>query len=381
MKILYSDILPIACDPKQQTIADCFAEQIKKSDHIEIAVGYISHASLLELDRLVDAYKIKKVCLNVGMYFVEGMPEKTYHAAIKINNKWNSDGKGEIRVINTFKYHGKVYCFYKNGSPFSAIIGSANLGVLKLEANNRRQYEISVITTTESEVNETAAHLDDLRASKCSVNIADISGMSINREMNASLVGVEHVSQIPQSNVDYYRQCKSDTYFKLPLKVPKENEKLIDDKKHFTKSNINVCYSAPRSKRKSRDWYETQITVSSQVYTMEGYPEKNKPFFVVTDDGFWFKAHTTSDNNKQFSAVGDELIMGRWLKGRLAAAGLVLPVNDTQLDTKRTGMITQEILNEYGSNCLAFKKTGQTALDEDGAVLDVWYLSFESTTD
>ena len=47
------------------------------------------------------------------------------------------------------------------------------------------------------------------------------------------------------------------------------------------------------------------------MYRMEGYPEKNKPFFVVTDDGYWFKAHTTSDNNKQFSAVGDELIMGR----------------------------------------------------------------------
>lgn len=48
----------------------------------------------------------------------------------------------------------------------------------------------------------------------------------------------------------------------------------------------------------------------------------------MTDDGYWFKAHTTSDNNKQFSAVGDELIMGRWLKGRLAA-GIVKPVNNT----------------------------------------------------
>jgi hypothetical protein len=69
--------------------------------------------------------------------------------------------------------------------------------------------------------------------------------------------------------------------------------------------------------------------------------------------------------------------MGRWLKGRLAAAGLVSPVNDTQLDKDRIGMITHEMLEEYGCENLHFKKTGQTALDENGNSLDVWMLSFE----
>lgn len=141
-----------------------------------------------------------------------------------------------------------------------------------------------------------------------------------------------------------------------------------------------MCYAAPRSKRKSRDWYETQLTVEAKIYKMDGYPEKNKPFFVVTDDGYWFKAHTTSDNNKQFSAVGDELIMGRWLKGRLASAGIVKPINNTLEDTERNGMITKEMLEEYGCDRLLFKKTGQTALDEDGNFLDVWMLSFTGNT-
>lgn len=43
-------------------------------------------------------------------------------------------------------------------------------------------------------------------------------------------------------------------------------------------------------------------------------------------------------------------------------------------------MITKEILDEYGCDRLTFKKTGQTALDEDGIPLDVWLLSFEATT-
>lgn len=378
MKLLYSDILPLAASVGQQTIIDCFTDQMGKADHVEIAVGYASDSSIYELERLTADNKIKNICLNIGMYFIEGMPERAYHTAVSINRKWQESGCGEIRMIKAFKYHGKIYCFYKDGKPFSAIIGSANLGVLKLTANNRRQYEIASLTTNEAELMEISKHIKLLKAPNISANIAEIKNMTLIRELNTALTGVELVSQLPPSNIEFYRNCPAQISFTLQLKVPKKDERHIDDNKHFTKSNINVCYAAPRSKRKSRDWFETQLTVGAGIYKMAGYPQKNQPFWVVTDDGYWFKAHTTSDNNKQFSAVGDELIMGRWLKGRLVAAGLVTPVNDTQLDTDRKGMITQEMLKEYGCDCLIFKKTGQTALDENGNPLEVWMLSFES---
>ncbi len=378
MKLLYSNMLPLGIAENQQTILACFNEQIKKADRIEIAVGYVSNASLSELAQIVADNGLCKVCLNIGMYFVDGMPESLYHIALHINERWCNKGIGEIRVIKSFKYHGKIYCFYKDGKPFSVILGSANLGILKLEATNRRQYESAVVTTDSDEVAEIGLFIEQLKEEKCSMNIAEIQDMPLVRETNTSLTGVEFVTQVPQSNVDFYQNCNAQVTFSLHLKVPKNDEKYMDDGKHFTKSNINVCYAAPRSKYKSRDWFETQLTVGADVYKMAGYPEKNKPFFVVTDDGYWFKAHTTSDNNKQFSAVGDELIMGRWLKGRLATAGIVKPVNDTQLDTDRTGMITQEMLSEYGCDSLVFKKTGQTALDENGIHLDVWLLSFET---
>ena len=282
-------------------------------------------------------------------------------------------------MIKAFKYHGKLYVFYKDGKPFSAILGSANLGVIKLEASNRRQYEISAITNDITEVSEIAKHIEELKKANISANIAEIDGMPLIHETNTALSGIELVTEVPKSNVDFYKRCASYASFLLPLKVPAYDERHMDDGKHYTKSNVNVCYAAPRNKRKSRDWYETQLTVAKEITRLEGYPEKNVPFYIVTDDGYWFKAHTTSDGNKQFSAVGDELIMGRWLKGRLAAAGLVNPVNDTQADTNRDGMITQEMLQEYGCENLYFKKTGQTALDEEGNPLDVWMLSFKPT--
>ena len=377
MTLLYSNILPLGTENEQQTIIDCFMEQATKADHIEIAVGYVSRASLEELDEIVTKYHIKNVCLNIGMYYLEGMPESSYHTALKINQKWASAGIGEIRIIRALKYHGKIYCFYKDNVPFAAIIGSANLGVLKLEASNRRQYEISSLTTDVGECLELSKFIERLKQPNCSSKINDITNMPLILEKNTAMTGIELVSEVPPSNVEFYKRCTSSISFFLPLKVPAYDERHMDDGKHYTKSNVNVCYAAPRNKRKPRDWFETQLTVSKEITRIEGYPEKNVPFFVVTDDGYWFKAHTTSDGNKQLSAVGDELIMGRWLKGRLASAGLVSPVNDTQLDVDRSGMITKEILQEYGCENLYMKKTGQKAFDDEGNSLDVWMLSFK----
>ena len=378
MKILYSNMLPLGIQDEQQTINDCLIEQFKKSDRIDIAIGYVSNAALEELDSLVERYNTKSITLVIGMYYIEGMPERTYHTAIKINKKWQKLGLGEIRLVRALKYHGKLYCFYNNEKPISAIIGSANLGVIKLEANNRRQYEIAAITENLSEVREIASFIERVIDPICSVNISEVDNITLIREYNVSLAGIDTVEELPQKSVKLYEQHKTDISFILPIKVPSFSERHIDDGRHYTKSNINVCYAAPRNKRKSRDWYETQMTVSKEITRLRGYPKKNEPFYVITDDGYWFKAHTTSDGNKQFSAVGDELIIGRWLKGRIAAAGLVNPVNDSQKDTERMGMITKEMLEAYGSDKIVFTKTDQKTVGDDGKEYDVWMLEFKT---
>lgn len=381
MKLLYSNILPLGTEENQITVSDCIVEEMSSSDAVEIAVGYVSKAALQELDKIVGEHHIRRVVLTIGMYVIEGMPEGIYHTAMALNRKWVDAGIGEIRVVRAFKYHGKLYAFYKEDNVKSAIIGSANLGVIKMEANNRRQYEVSAVTEDLTECNEIAALIRKMASPAASARIDEVVGMPIIREVNTSLTGVDTVEQIPQTQVELFEHHKTDISFVLPIKVPAYDERHMDDGKHYTKSNLNVSYAAPRSARKSRDWYETQFTVSKQITRQEGYPEKNATFVVVTDDGYTFKAHTTSDGNKQFSAVGDELILGRWIKGRLAAAGLVTPVNDTQADTDRTGMITKEMLAAYGCDRLVLTKTDQRTEDEEGNILDVWILSFEATSD
>lgn len=378
MRLLYSNILPMGIEEGQSTISEAFIEQISDCDSVEIAVGYVSKASLEELDALIDAHHIRHISLVIGMYYIEGMPEGTYRTALAINEKWRNSGIGEIRMTRAFKYHGKLYLFLKDELPKSAILGSANLGVIKQEANNIRQYEVSGITNLPAECIEVLNLVRKLQEPRCSANIADITDMPIIREVNTSLTGVDTVEQIPQTEVALFDRHRTEISFVLPIKVPSFEERHMDDGRHFTKSNLNVSYAAPRSARKSRDWYETQFTVSKSITLLPGYPEKNVPFYVVTDDGYTFKAHTTSDGNKQFSAVGDELILGRWIKGRIAAAGLVTPVNDTQLDRDRLGMITKEMLEAYGCDTLILTKTNQKMEDEEGRLLDVWFLSFEA---
>lgn len=388
MQILYSNLSPLKTKATKHTFLDRFKEFASKSDRIDIAVGYASKGALIELDSIVQNQGINNIRIALGMYQLEGFPEGIYHTAVKVNAEWMRKGLGEIRLVQPFKYHGKLYAFYHEGKPFAAFIGSHNLGALKLEASNRRQYEISAETTDVDEANEIADFINTLCGSKYTRNIADIKPTDIEliHETNTALSGVELVSTVPIKTVELYVKHHIGHVFRLPLKVPTEADleydRTHDDKiAKYTKSNINVCYARPRSIRKSRSWFETQLTVSVAVRRQEGYPEKNHPFFVVTDDGYWFKAHTTSDNNKQFSAVGDELIMGRWLKGRLAAAGLVTPINDTGADIEHRGMITREMLDAYGADNLVFCRTDQKAIDEDGAELSVWTLSFISEKD
>ena len=302
MNLLYSDILPLGTEDGQQTITERFTAELQKADRLDIAVGYLSGDSLEELDRLTEELHISRVTLIAGMYYSDGIPESIFHATKRINLKWKNEGRGEIRFVRPFKYHGKVYCFYKNGKPFAAMLGSANLGFIKPTASNLRQYELDAVTEDPARVEEIARHIASLTEPRCSANMDEIRDFSLIEETNGALQDVELVHQVPTSDVLFYKDCPPLVSFSLPIKVPAESEKHMDDGKHFTKSNINVCYAAPRSKRKPRDWYETQLTVSVKIYTLPGYPEKNKPFMVVTDDGYRFKAHTTSDHNKQFSA-------------------------------------------------------------------------------
>jgi hypothetical protein len=60
MKLLYSIILPLKVIEGQEGFMYYFFETMSQSDELDIAVGYVSKASLIELGDLVKQYGIKK---------------------------------------------------------------------------------------------------------------------------------------------------------------------------------------------------------------------------------------------------------------------------------------------------------------------------------
>lgn len=366
MRLLYSNILPLRLEEGQQTFIEYFNEVSAQSDRLDIAVGYVSKASLKELEKVVEENGISNVNLIIGMYYLEGMPEGTYHAAISLNEAWREAGIGEVRIVKALKYHGKLYTFYKEGYPVAGIIGSNNLGSLKLEASNLRQYEISTVTEDPHEIEEVSKIISRLKEPNCSANIQEIK-VPLVREVNSALVDQEFVTRITSDEVEAYKRNITGISFEIPLKVPVNH---ADQK--MRGSNINVCYASGRK----RVWWEIEMVVGKEIRDLPGYPEYQLPFMAVTDDGWKFKVWTCGQNNKNLYSKDDLKIMGRWIKGRLAASGLVEPVNQVEADTEFRGLITGEVLEKYGRNTITLTKTTLKTIVEDGTEMDVWMLSF-----
>lgn len=373
MHLLHSNILPLRVKDKDKEFFEYFRNALSESDSLEIAVGYASKGALNELRELIELHHIKKVNIAIGMYYLEGMPEGMYHAALELDTFLKQKDIGEIRLTHVFKYHGKLYAFYKGEQPVAGIVGSNNLGSIKLEASNFRQYEISAVTEKREEIVEISDFIHQILEPKCSINIQDAKDISLIREINRALVGQEYVDKITQDEVEAYREKLTGTSFEIPLKVPFDES---DPK--MRGSNINVCYA----KGRKRVWWEIEMVVSKKIKELPGYPEWKKPFMAVTDDGWKFKAWTCGgsdgrpDKNKNLYSKDDLKIMGRWIKGRLVAAGLVEPVNNVEKDNKGRGIITKKILQKYGRDTISLTKTSLTTIDEDGTVLEVWMLSF-----
>ena len=367
MRLLYSNMLPLKLGDGQTAFIDYFMDAVHEADEIDIAVGYVSKAALKELQGLVDTAGIKRICLTMGMYYHEGMPEGTYNVAAALNEDWTGRRIGEVRLVRAFKYHGKAYVFYKDGKPFSAVVGSHNLGAIKLEASNLRQYELSAVTEEPEELQEISAHVRDIMLPKCSANIADLRDVPLIREVNRALVDQEFVSKVTPEEVDAYKKRMTEVSFELPLKVPED-----ENDESMRGSNINVCYASGRK----RVWWEIEMVVSKSIRDLPGYPLHQQPFMAVTDDGWKFQAWTCGQNNKNLYSKDDLKIMGRWIKGRLVAAGLVEPVNRVESDLDGKGVITHKMLNKYGRDTITLTKTDIVTKTEDGTELEVWMLSF-----
>ena len=338
MDLLFSNYPPMRT--RMETFADKFYSLIPMAKKLDIAVGYITSDALVELKKTTELNSLEEVNLIIGMHYWDRFTEVEYRTAMELNRFLTENGRGEVRLVTPFRFHGKLYSYSNDSGPFAGIIGSNNLS--SIVDGGTRIYEASAIIT-ESAFNQ---KLLDFIKELCKTSTENIANLNIHqfKQANKLLENHEHVEAVEAAVFAEYMVQSTDVSFDIPIKGFEVSPQ----------SNLNVFFGKGREGKnglvKPRHWYEIEVIVPKSVTSQAGYPQAKTDdavFDVITDDGWKFRCKVSGDYSKNFRSENDLKILGKWLKGRLENAG-VLNVGDP---------VTQETLSRYGRSTFTLTKT------------------------
>lgn len=354
MEFLFSNYPPMKKGYK--TFSDAFYSLLPQASRMDIAVGYVSSESLMELKRILELNdNIQELNLIVGMHYFEHFTKVQYKAAMVLNDFLTENQRGEVRLVHAFRYHGKLYSYSSDMGAFAGIIGSNNLS--SIVDGGTRVYESSLLIKENQQVNQMKAFIDSLSRT-ASRNIAELEIDTFNA-INPVLDGHESAQKVSPLAFAGILTRLSDIKYEIPAKTE-------------PKSNLNCYHGKGRENTsthlvKPRHWYEVELIVPIGMRRSDYYPRgtpKGQPdteFRVYTDDGFSFMCQVNGGEdglwNKNLRSSGDLTTLGKWIKGRLENEG-VLTIGD---------VITDETLKAYGRNTITMTQIKDS---ED------WFLDF-----
>ena len=349
MEFLFSNYPPVRTGCK--TFADTFYGLLPKASGLDIAIGYVSSDSLIELQKTIELNSnIHKMNLIIGMHYFDCFTKVQYNAASKLSQFLRENALGDVKLVTAFRYHGKLYSYSNDNGPFAGIIGSNNLS--SIVDGGTRIYESSVLIDDVPSAKRIKDFITQLETT-ASKSISELEIEKFNDE-NPLLEGHELVNRVSAHTLALIMNKRTNTSFEIPIK-PYEIS---------PQSNLNVFFGKGRESKnglvKPRHWYEVELIVPKDVTTMPGYPQSKTDdavFKVITDDSWSFKCKVSGDYSKNFRSEGDLKVLGKWLKGRLENAG-VLKVGEP---------VRQATLDAYGRSSFTLTKT-----TED----NTWFLDF-----
>lgn len=349
MELLQSNYPPVRTH--SPSFFDTFYNLLSRAESLDIAVGYITSDSLVELQKIVELNdNLTTLNLTIGMHYLENFTHVQYNAAKGLNDYLLEKGKGQVRLVTPFKYHGKLYCYSDGMGPFAGIVGSNNLG--SIIDGGSRVYETSFLIDEEEEAKSVKDFISKLNQAATS-NLKDCKIEHFN-ENNPVLEGHENVIKVGPQEIAECLSARTSVTFEIPIKGAEVSPQ----------SNLNCFFGDGRRRPNGlmypRHWYEVELIVPKKITTQKGYPVARTPdaiFDVVTDDGWKFKCKISGTDNKNFRSEGDLKILGKWIKGRMENAG-ALTVGS---------LVTNDTLRKYGRNTITFTKT---------TIPNTWYLDF-----
>ena len=347
MRLLSTNIPPLKT--RNPDFYSTFYDLASEATDLDIAVGYITSDSLIELKRLiVGSNPISKINLIIGMHYFERFTHQQYDTAWMLNDFLQQQNSGEVRIVKAFGYHGKLYAYSDTEGPLAGIIGSDNLS--SIVEGGKRIYESSMLIDDRIMAGNILSFIKNL-SDRASKNISELEITEFNEDKQP-IAGQEGVIPLRPEETSAFCNKKTNVSFEIPLKTTEH-------------SNLNVYFGKGRLQKKTgvvipRHWYEVELIIPSVICQNPEYPGggiNSKVFDVITDDGWRFKCKVSGDNNKNFRSADNLTTLGKWIKGRLENAGAL----------KVDNMVDKSTFEKYGRDSFTLTKT------EDK---DVWFIDF-----
>lgn len=211
MEFLFSNYPPMKTGCK--TFADTFYGLLPQTTKLDIAVGYVSSDALIELQKTIELNSnIRTLNLIVGMHYFDHFTKVQYDTAMNLNDFLVRNQLGGVRLVNAFRYHGKLYSYSNDAGPFAGIVGSNNLS--SIVDSSVRVYESSVLLRDKASAKQMNDFISRLTQTSTR-NIAELQIDTFNDE-NALLDGHEFVEKVSPQNLANVMCAKTAISFEIP---------------------------------------------------------------------------------------------------------------------------------------------------------------------
>lgn len=332
---------PIISDIRCRSVKDFYSPMIETADHMNIATGFITNDSIVELKNLIE-YRQFSLTLDlfIGMNLLDGFTKLQYNAVKELNTFLTESSTGRVLLSPKALYHGKMYSFMQNNSCLGAFIGSSNLGSFVGTSSNYIEAEAYFDGTEAARVNSTIVKVIQRLGTDFSVlpPVTDFVPNPVEL-----LKDYNFVEQIGLEKTALAKASAQGRKVRIPLK---------DE----PKSNLNTYFGAGKNKGKfsPRGWYEVELIIPKNLENRDLIPwseikeeYENCHIFVITDDGYKFECYRQGDYGKNFRSARDLKILGRWIKGQME--------NEGALEIGKP--VTADVLEKFGKKYLVLQKT------------------------
>ena len=321
---------PIIRALTSKTVGDYTCGCFEVATHLNIATGFISNESIVELKRLIEYRKHQlHLSLFIGMNYMDGFTKLQYEAVKELDSHLEKEGIGNVYVSPSAMYHGKMYSFMRGSQCLGAFVGSSNLGSFIGTSPNYIETDLYFSDELGCEINEKIVRLTDVLGKP----VNQVKPPESFKEESIDLLdGCEGVTRLVPSEISQYLAQVSTDRVIIPLKT-------------CPKSHLNTYFGAGKvaNRFSRRDYYEVEIIISKTTENLHLLPVKGEGIItVVTYDGYKFDCSRQGDSGKNFRSVGDLRILGKWIKGHMENQGAL----------KLGEAVTENTLKKFGKHHL-----------------------------